>query len=200
MAGSPLFAWLYARVEPRMRPGMAPVRQALLGDLEGRVLEIGCGTGANFECYTPAATVTTIDASRHMLRRARPAAYAAAARVTLVRADATRLPFADARFDAVVSTLVLCSVPSLADALREARRVLRPGGTLRVHEHVVAESRLGRTAQRVLTPAWRRLADGCHLDRDTGAAVLSAGFEVEYAERMVQDGWPFLALRARRPD
>lgn len=199
MAGSALFAWLYARIEPRMRPGMAPVRQALLSGLAGRVLEIGCGTGATFEHYPRAATVIATDPSQPMLRRARPAAAAAATPIALVCADAMSLPFTDASCDAVVSTLVLCSVPSVDATLQEARRVLRPGGTLCLYEHVLAESGLGRATQHALTPLWRRLADGCHLDRDIGADVLRAGFEVEYAERMVQDGWPFLVIRACRP-
>ena len=174
-----LFAWVYARTEGRLRRQSATLRAGLVGDLEGQVLEIGCGTGANFAFYPAAAHVTATDYSEHMLRRAADERSNAAATIELRQADVEALPFDDDSFDAAVSALVLCSVPDQPRALAEIRRVLKPGGALRLFEHVRSDQRWVARLQRVGTPAWSFVADGCHLSRDTVAAVVAAGFEVE---------------------
>lgn len=114
-----LFAWAYARGETVNRRMTGALRRELVSDLSGDVLEIGCGTGTNFAFYDAAARVTATDPNPHMLRRAADAARAAGARVSVEVADAGALPFEDGAFDAVVSTLVLCSVPDLPRALAE---------------------------------------------------------------------------------
>jgi SAM-dependent methyltransferase len=177
------FAWVFARGEEVNRRVTGTVRSELVGDLAGDVLEIGCGTGTNFAFYDAArARITATDPNPHMLRRAAQAAARAAADVRLEIADAGALPFEDASFDAVVSTLVLCSVPDLPATLAELRRVLRPGGALRLFEHVRSEHAIGARVQSLVNPAWGFMADGCRLDRDTGAAVRAAGFTVEAEE------------------
>ena len=196
-----LFAWVYARAEGRLRRQSAALRAGLVGDLEGQVLEIGCGTGANFAHYPAATHVTATDYNEHMLRRAAEERGNAAATIELRQADIEALPFDDDSFDSVVSTLVLCSVPDEALALAEIRRVLKPGGALRLFEHVRSDRRWVARMQRVGTPAWSFVADGCHLNRDTAAAVVSAGFEVEREESPGLPGIPMkhVAIFARRP-
>lgn len=162
-------------------------RAELLAGVEGDVLEVGAGTGANLAHYGPLVRrLVLAEPDRHM--RARLAALVAArppgVPVEVVDAPAERLPFADATFDAVVSTLVLCSVDDLPATLAELRRVLRPGGRLHFLEHVAATDRPGRLRwQRRLEPVWRRVAGGCRLTRTTGDAIAAAGFEVEDVTR-----------------
>jgi SAM-dependent methyltransferase len=177
------FAWLFARGEEVNRRVTGAVREELVGDLVGDVLEVGCGTGTNFGFYHPATVrVTATDPNPHMLRRAAAAAAAAGADIRLEIAEAGALPFEAASFDAVVASLVLCSVPDLPATLAELQRVLRPGGTLRLFEHVRSRRRWIGRLQTLANPVWGVMADGCHLDRDTGAAVRDAGFTVEVEE------------------
>ena len=176
------FAWAFARGEEVNRRVTGGIRRDLVSDLAGDVLEIGCGTGTNFAFYDAAARVVATDPNPHMLRRAAAEARRVPASIAVETADASRLPYADGSFDAVVATLVLCSVPDLPGALAELRRVLRPGGALRLFEHVRSERAWVARLQALANPAWRVLADGCHLDRDTAAAVRAAGFTVEAEE------------------
>lgn len=193
-----LFAKFWGWFEPRTRREFAGHRARLVAGLDGRVLEIGCGNGANFQHYAASATVTATDYSEHMLKQAQQAAEDAAATIEVQPADAMQLPFEDGSFDAAVSSLVLCSVPDQARALAELRRVLRPGGELRIFEHVRSDSTWVAAIQRVATPLWQIPGDGCHLDRDTARAVREAGFEVESSERLAL-GMPHVQLRARTP-
>ena len=159
---------LYDAVVRRSR-GLERARAALLADVRGRVLEIGAGTGLNAPHYPGGAEVTFTEPDPRMARR-----------LEVVRAAAEELPFADASFDVVVSTLVLCTVADLGRSLQEVRRVLAPGGTLRFIEHVRGPdgSRLARWQDRA-NPLWRRLAGGCNCNRTTLAALAAEGFEVD---------------------
>lgn len=174
-----LFAWVYGRVERTERKALAPVRDRLLAGLQGDVLEIGCGPGATFPHYEAGARVTAVDYSEHMLALAAEAARDAEADITLRQANAMALPFEDASFDAVVFSLVLCSVPQPRGALIEARRVLKADGQLRAVEHVRSRRPTVARLQRAVSPAWGLLADGCQLHRDTEAEVRAAGFSLE---------------------
>lgn len=165
------------------RSGLGEKRRELLADLHGQVVEIGAGTGANLD-HVPAAVdlVTLLEPSPPMATRLRarvtdPARASTRTDIEVLDAPAEALPLPDASADAVVSTLVLCSVGDLARTLAEIRRVLRPGGRLVLIEHVAAEGRLG-TVQRLLAPAWEVAARGCRLDRDIGRATADAGFDV----------------------
>ncbi|MEZ4501304.1 MAG: class I SAM-dependent methyltransferase [Dehalococcoidia bacterium] len=189
------FAWVYDVFGTMLTRATMPQRRALLEGLDGRVLEIGCGPGNNFPLYPPGLEVVATDISEPMLERARTAARGARASITVELADVEALPFADASFDATVGVWVLCSIDQ-PRALRELHRVLRPGGALRLWEHVRSEHAAVATLQRVATPAWGVVADGCHLDRDTVGAVRAAGFEVERADG---DRPAHVLIVARRP-
>jgi ubiquinone/menaquinone biosynthesis C-methylase UbiE len=161
-----------------MRTGMlAPYRRGVVGTTQGRILEIGIGSGHNLAFYGDAATeVVGVDASAALLGKAARGAGKRQLPVRLVRADGARLPFADASFDAAVLAWTLCSIADPAAALAEIRRVLKQGGTLHYVEHGRAPEPKVRRLQDLLTPAWRRLSGGCHLNREMDALIEAAGF------------------------
>lgn len=144
----------------------------------GRVLELGVGTGLNLPHYTSADEVVGVEPDPHMLARARRRADAAPCPVRLVEADAESLPFADGEFDTAVFALSLCTIPDARAALAEARRVLAPEGRLIFLEHVRAERPWAASLQERVAPAWRHVAGGCNLDRDT-VATIAEQFEIE---------------------
>jgi ubiquinone/menaquinone biosynthesis C-methylase UbiE len=161
-------------------------RAELLHELSGSVLEIGAGTGATFAHYPDAVTrLVLCEPDAHMRRRlqARCAALGGArAEVADCPAQALRWPAGS--FDAVVSSLVLCSVPDQQAALREVARVLKPGGRLVFLEHVAAENNPRRLVwQNRIEPVWKHLMDNCHLTRRTEAAIAAAGFRIERIQR-----------------
>jgi ubiquinone/menaquinone biosynthesis C-methylase UbiE len=142
-------------------------RRWACGGAADRVLEIGVGTGYNLPFYPAAVDLCAIDLSPEMLARARARADHLGLCVQFSEADATRLPFEDASFDAVVSTLTLCTIPQPEAAVREAWRVCRPGGQLRFFEHGRGSDRLSVFIQRLLEPLTFRLeADRLLLEPD----------------------------------
>jgi ubiquinone/menaquinone biosynthesis C-methylase UbiE len=182
----PFFARLWLRMAPSVeQQGAGEHRAGLLADVGGRVLEVGAGTGSNFPHYPAAVSeVLAVEPEPRLRARAGEAARSVAVPVSVVDGVADRLPADDGSVDAVVATLVLCSVPDQGTALAEIRRVLRPGGRLFFWEHVRGETpRLARV-QRVLDATiWPLLGGGCHTGRDTVAAIEAAGFTLERLER-----------------
>ncbi len=177
------FAAVYDRMNAAMEAGVLGRRRAaLVGDLEGQVLEIGSGTGANLPHYRNAARVTCTEPSAPMRGRLLHRAAAAAVPVDIRDAGAESLPFDDATFDAVVSTLVLCTVDDIAATLAEIRRVLRPGGRLLFIEHGGDAAGKRGVWQRRLDPVWTKVACGCHLTRDARSNLEQAGFTVSQYE------------------
>lgn len=170
------------------------VRRRLLPEARGRVLEIGCGTGANLPFYTDAERVVAIEPDPHMLRRARRKAARAAVPVELLRGSAEDLPFADASFDTVVATWVLCTIPHPERAAREMRRVLHPDGALLFAEHTRAAGPRAAGLQHALNPAWARIAGGCHLDRDALGILAAAGFRDLEVEPIGRQSWTLLPM------
>ncbi|RYE86762.1 MAG: class I SAM-dependent methyltransferase [Myxococcales bacterium] len=153
-------------------------RERLVPQAAGRTLELGVGTGLNLPFYSAAVTeVIGVDPSAAILDRARDRAAACRAPVTLVEAPAESLPWPDGSFDSVVVTYTLCSVGDPVQALREARRVLRPDGRLFFVEHGLARATTTRAWQHLATPAWKRIAGNCHLDRDIPDVLYKAGFD-----------------------
>lgn len=182
----PVFARLYPAMGKAMeRGGMDQRRQQLLTILSGEVIEVGAGDGLNFRHYPPTVTrVLAVEPEPHLRRLAREAASHAPVPIEVVDGLAERLPCADASADAVVVSLVLCSVADQAAALQEIRRVLKPGGRLRFLEHVRADTPGLARVQRVLDATlWPRVAGGCHTGRDTAAAIERAGFTIQGLDR-----------------
>jgi SAM-dependent methyltransferase len=182
----PIFARLYLRMaSSRKASGEDDYRRRLVAGLRGRVIEVGAGNGLNFPLYPDTVEEVLAVEPEPLLREAAQAnAREAPVRVEVVDGVSGRLPAEDESFDAAVASLVLCSVPDQARALAELRRVIRPGGELRFYEHVVARKPLPSRLQRVADATfWPRVAGGCHLARDTGAAIEQAGFVIETSDR-----------------
>lgn len=152
-------------------------RRWVAAQATGDVLEIAVGTGLNLPYYPEGARLTGIDVSPAMLEVAVRRAEAIGRKVDLRQADAHALPFPNDSFDTVVSTLSLCTIPDPDVAVREVRRVLRPGGKMLLLEHVRSSSRVVRGAQRALEPLAHRF-EGDHLLREPLDYLEPAGFEV----------------------
>ncbi len=173
---------------PFERAAIGAWRRRLAAAARGRVLEIGSGTGAQLRWYAPGAEVTALEPDEGMRARLGARAEQARARVTVAGGRAEDLPFAAGSFDTAVSAFALCTVSDPAAALAELRRVLVPGGTLLLLEHVHLTWEPGRALQSVAAPAWAAVAGGCRLDRDTLAAAQGVGFTVVRTQAHVA-GW-----------
>ena len=176
-----VFPWFYDLVMRTAERGpLGHWRRAIVQPARGRVLEIAAGTGLDFRHYEPGVTVVGIDSDAGMLGRARKCAATANATVLLTVADAEALPFRDGAFDDAVVGFALCTIPHPDDALAEVRRTVRSDGAVRLLEHVRVSNRSVGRVQDWLTPVWRRLAGGCHLNRDAVATVRRSGLEIEH--------------------
>lgn len=177
----PLFARLYSHLARAAdRAGAAEHRDELLAGLSGTVVEVGCGTGTNFVHYPDAVTeVVAVEPEPYMRAHALDAADRAPVPVRVVAGVDHDLPAPTGWADAVVASLVLCSVAEQAEALAEMRRVVRPGGELRFYEHVRADSPAAGRWQERLDVVWPHLFGGCHTSRDTVAAIEAAGWQVQ---------------------
>ncbi len=165
------------------RAGLRERRRRLLADAAGRVLEIGAGTGLNLDLYpTTLDELTLTEPDESMARRLERRLRADGRHLRVIRAPAERLPFDDASFDTVVSTLVLCTVSDPRAVLCELARVLAPGGRLLFLEHVRAQDpALARWQDRLHGP-WLLLARGCHCNRPTADLLRASGLEVTQLE------------------
>ena len=163
-------------------------RIELLGGLAGTVVEVGPGNGPNFAHYPEAVQrVIAVEPESYLREKARETAGRLGVAIDVRAGDAEHLPVEDGSVDAVVLALVLCSVPDPAKALAEVRRVLRPGGEIRVYEHVVAEHPAAKGMQRAAQATfWPWAFGNCHPARDTRAALDAAGFDTTQIRRFVQ--------------
>jgi ubiquinone/menaquinone biosynthesis C-methylase UbiE len=201
--GHPLVATLYdGMTRPLEKAVLAERRARLLGELTGDILEVGAGTGANLPYYCRADRVVAAEPDPAMRKRLVGKLDSASVPVDISDAAGESLPHADGSFDAVVCTLVLCTVADLPRTLAEARRVLGPQGRLVVLEHVRGTGRLAAW-QDWITPLWSRLTAGCHPNRDIGSAIEKAGLTFRQTESFTaMPGWfptsPMLAAVAVR--
>ena len=159
--------------------GFAELRSSLVGDLEGSILEIGTGTGATFKYYGLNAKVTAIEPHEEFRAAAIEEAKNVRAEIQVVPGEGENLPFEDSSFDAVSASMVLCSVNSTLETLEEFKRVLRPGGQIRLLEHIRSEHWLAGSLMDMFNPIWLRINKiGCNMNRKTTADVQAAGFNI----------------------
>jgi ubiquinone/menaquinone biosynthesis C-methylase UbiE len=178
------FAALYDRgLRATEEGGLREMRRELLSEASGRTIDLGAGTGVNLDLFPESVSeLVMAEPDPHMLKQLRAKA-AGRGGVEISGASAQELPFADDSFDTAVFTLVLCTVPDPAAALRETARILRPGGKLLFIEHVRAdEAGLAGWQDRLERP-WRFLADGCHCNRDTVAMIEASPLKLEQVEQ-----------------
>jgi ubiquinone/menaquinone biosynthesis C-methylase UbiE len=177
----PFVAAIYDRISEREeRKVLAPERRKLVGQARGKVLELAAGTGRNFPYYTQQVSeLTALEPDPHMRQRAERKARNLPFPVFWSDALAERLPFEEKQFDHVIVTLAFCSFADPAAAAREIRRVLKPDGRLLFIEHVRASSRARTTLQDLVVPLWKRVAAGCHPNRDTCARLRREGFGLQ---------------------
>lgn len=173
-------------LEPAMRQ-----REKVVPRAAGRVLEIGIGSGLNLPYYDAerVSRVWGLEPTPEMARMAEEAAAELDLEVELLEHPAEEIPLDDGSADTVVMTYTLCTIPEPEEALGEIRRVLRCEGSLLFCEHGAAPDAGVRRWQRRITPLWKHLAGGCHLDRDIPALIESAGFSIEDLETMYLPGW-----------
>ncbi|MDH1681342.1 class I SAM-dependent methyltransferase [Pseudomonas chengduensis] len=167
--------------------GMGAVMKArsqLVPQARGRVLEIGIGSGLNLSFYDPqrVEVVVGVDPSAEMQALARDRAARCQVPVEMIALELGQIQAADASFDDIVCTFTLCTIPDAIAALREMRRVLKPGGRLLFCEHGLAPDLPVVRWQKRLTPLWKPLAGGCHLDRDIPALIEAGGFHIRQLE------------------
>jgi ubiquinone/menaquinone biosynthesis C-methylase UbiE len=178
----PIFSTLYALLFRGLAESyfMGPLRQDTAGNTSGVVLEVGAGNGLNFPYYDPAKVerVEATEPDATMLRYARNHTKRARVPVHLTQVAAENLPFADATFDSAVVTLVFCSVDDPLRSFREIKRVLKPGGTLYLLEHVRSRNALLAEVQTIMTPISRAVNGNCRWNRDTARTLSAADFEI----------------------
>lgn len=181
------YDWFAQRTDDQ---GAREHRRALVAQAEGEVLEVGTGTGRNLPFYERAARVVALEPASDMRARAVQRAQGARVPVEVIDGDGMDLPFPDAAFDTVVFGLVLCTIPDPERALTEARRVLRPTGTVRFYEHVrSSDPEVARRQDRWERP-WRWFGQGCHCNRETIRTIEAAGFRVESTTAVDLTGVP----------
>jgi ubiquinone/menaquinone biosynthesis C-methylase UbiE len=161
---------------------LVPYRERVIGAAEGRVLEIGAGSGRNLPFYGPSVKqILALEPSPKLVAMARSVPHHEIP-VAFVEASAEGIPLDDHAVDTVVTTWSLCTIPQAATALGEMRRVLRPGGRLLFVEHGLTPDENVRWWQDRLTPAWKSISGGCHLNRPIRELIEGAGFAIDRLE------------------
>lgn len=182
-------------MQPLERRKLSEVRANLVNRGSGKLLELGSGSGINFPLYQGYEEVTAIEPNKLMRERSLKKIEQANVPITLVAASAEELPFADNTFDTVVGTLVLCTIPNPQKALKEIQRVCKPDGRVLFLEHVRLTNKILATLQDFLTPSWKKLCDGCHLNRDSLGIIRSSGLQIQRVQGFA--GALFLTIEAK---
>ena len=179
---------------------MEPLRKEIVRQAHGIVLEIGAGNGLNFAFYEPGQVerVEAIEPDTAMLSYARERIATARVPITLTQAPVESLPFADETFDCALATLVFCSATDPKRGLQEVKRVLKPGGTLLLVEHIRSQGAIVSRLQDALVPLTKRLAGNCHWNRDTVRTVTDAGFQLTNKRDLGGGLVPMIMLEATR--
>lgn len=178
---SKFYDWLEKGIE---RSKFGKWRKDLLGNLKGRILEVGVGTGKNLEYYGKGVRVVGIDLSFGMLERARESLRRLKNKnIKLKQMDAQKLDFEDSSFDYVVCTLVLCSVPEPVLVLKEMKRVVKKNGKILLIEHMLSDNKVSAFFEHLGSPVFRFLI-GCNLNRDTKENILNAGLKIVEEENL----------------
>jgi ubiquinone/menaquinone biosynthesis C-methylase UbiE len=158
---------------------LRPYRERVLSQAHGRVLEIGIGSGLNLPLYgSRVDSILGLDPAARLITMAQDAANRSKIPVTLITGSAQAIPIDSNSIDTLVTTWTLCSIPDAVAALQEMRRVLKPGGELLFVEHGLAPEENVRKWQNRLTPVWKRIGGGCHLNRPIRALIEGAGFRM----------------------
>jgi ubiquinone/menaquinone biosynthesis C-methylase UbiE len=156
-----------------------PYRRRVVSQAQGRVLEIGIGSGLNLPLYGPGVLeIVGLDPAPRLIDMAQEAANRSTIPVTLITGSAQAIPIDRGSIDTLVTTWTLCSIPDAGAALQEMRRVLKPGGRLLFVEHGSAPEESVRKWQNRLTPVWKRIGGGCHLNRPIRTLIEEAGFRM----------------------
>ncbi|MFW6092833.1 MAG: class I SAM-dependent methyltransferase [Pseudomonadota bacterium] len=174
---------------------MAELRARYVPQARGEVLEIGIGSGLNLPHYGAEVTsVTGLDPAAELTSLARERAAGLHAPLSMLEISGEEIPADDARFDSVVCTWTLCSIPNVYAALREMRRVLKPGGRLLFIEHGRAPDTRVVKWQRRLEPMWKKIGGGCHLTRQADELIADAGFRIRELDSGYEPGPKFAAF------
>ncbi len=182
----PFFARFWTFMSAHESEAIRKLRRENLAGLAGRVLEVGAGTGSNFAFYPDSVTeVVAIEPETRLAPVAKQAAAAAPIPVTVVESTIETMPPTEP-FDAVVCSLVLCSVDDPDGVLRQLAALLKPGGELRFFEHIAADGWRGRLQRVADATIWPRMAGNCHTHRDTERSIAGAGFVIDTARREAQ--------------
>ena len=186
-------------------PSLMDLRRELLLPVAGEVLEIGFGTGLNLPFYQAVEKVYALEPNPDIFKLAEQRISQSPFAVEQIQASAEALPFAGNSLENIVSSWTLCSIPDLQQGLNEIYRSLKPGGQLHLVEHVLNREHLNiQRLQHLLTPIQKKVADGCHLNRDIETALLEAGFELDETHYIDAKGIPkigqrMLLARAHKP-
>lgn len=189
---SKMFAGTYDTFTAGLERSIYKKRLALLSPLEGDILDVGSGTGVNFNFYNEDSRVTAIEPSKSMLKIAKNK-FGARQNIEFhqkgINDKGLEELLMPQSFDAIVSTLVLCTIPDPQLALDRFKRWLKPDGKLVILEHIHARKSINRRFQKIINPAWKFCGDGCNLTRDTDDLIKQAGFQPvseEYFKRTLR--------------